>query len=181
MSERMMTKLPLSKLLRVARFIDRISLWSGKATAWLIFPLVLGLTYEVISRYVFKAPTIWAYDVAYMLYGSLFMLGAAFTLYQKGHIRTDIFYDRWSFKRQGRVDAFLYLFFFFPGMIFFFIAGLDEAIHSWSLLERSEVGAWRPPIYPFKTVIPLTALLLLIQGVSEFLKSIYAAVKGEWP
>jgi len=176
-----MEKLPLSKLMKVAEFIDRISQWSGKATAWLIFPLVLGLTYEVISRYVFKAPTIWAYDLAYMLYGAIFMLGAAFTLYKKGHIRTDIFYDKWNSKKQGKVDAFLYLFFFFPGMIFFFIAGLDEAIHSWSLWERSEVGAWRPPVYPFKTIIPLTALLLLVQGISELFKSIYAAVKGEWP
>ncbi|MDI6764041.1 MAG: TRAP transporter small permease subunit [Thermodesulfobacteriota bacterium] len=172
---------PFAKLLKTARFIDRISIWSGKTAAWLILPLVFGLTYEVISRYAFKAPTIWAYDLAYMLYGSLFMLGAAFTLYKKGHIRTDIFYDKWSSKRQGWIDAILYLFFFFPGMIFFMVAGLDEAALSWSLLEKSEAGAWRPPVYPFKTVIPLTALLLLVQGVSEFLKSVYAAVKGEWP
>lgn len=175
-----MIKMPLSKLLEISSFIDHISIWSGKATAWLIFPLIFGLTYEVISRYIFHAPTIWAYDLAYMLYGSMFMLGAAFTLYKKGHIRTDIFYDKWSSRKQGRVDAFLYLFFFFPGMIFFLIAGLDEAIHSWSLWEKSEYGAWRPPIFPFKTVIPLTAFLLLVQGVSEFLKSIYAAVRGEW-
>jgi TRAP-type mannitol/chloroaromatic compound transport system permease small subunit len=172
---------PFSKLIKTARVIDQISIWSGKITAWLIFPLVIGLTYEVISRYVFHAPTIWAYDVAYMLYGALFMLGAAFTLFKKGHIRTDIFYDKWTPRKQGWVDALLYLLFFFPGMIFFFLAGLDEALHSWSLLERSDVGAWRPPIYPFKTVIPLTALLLIIQGVSEFLKSLYAAFKGEWP
>ncbi len=170
-----------SKLLKTVKSIDKISIWSGKAAAWLIFPLVFGLTYEVISRYAFKTPTIWAYDLAYMLYGGLFMLGAAFTLYNKGHIRTDIFYDKWSSKRQGWIDAILYLFFFFPGMIFFLIAGLNEALHSWSLFEKSEAGAWRPPVYPFKTVIPLTALLLLIQGVSEFLKSVYAAVKGEWP
>ncbi len=172
---------PFSKLLKTTKFIDRISIWSGKMAAWLILPLVFGLTYEVVSRYAFKAPTIWAYDLAYMLYGSLFMLGAAFTLYKKGHIRTDIFYDQWTPKRQGWVDGLLYLLFFFPGMIFFFWAGLDEALHSWSLFERSEVGAWRPPIYPFKTVIPLTALLLLIQGVSEFLKSVHAAFTGEWP
>ncbi len=171
----------LLKFLNIARGIDRVGIWSGKIAAWLIFPLVIGLTYEVVSRYAFKAPTIWAYDLAYMLYGSLFMLGAAFTLFKKGHIRTDIFYDKWAPKKQGRVDALLYLLFFFPGMIFFFWAGLDEALHSWSLLERSEVGAWRPPIYPFKTVIPLTALLLIIQGVSEFLKSVYAMFKGEWP
>ncbi len=172
---------PSSKILKVTHWIDQIGIWSGKMTAWIIFPLVFGLTYEVISRYLFKSPTIWAYDLSYMLYGTLFMLGAAYTLFKKGHIRTDIFYDRWHPKKQGWVDALLYLLFFFPGMIFFFWAGLDEALHSWSLLEKSEVGAWRPPIYPFKTVIPLTALLLMVQGVSEFLKSVYAALKGEWP
>ncbi len=173
--------LSLEKLLRIARGIDQISLWFGKKVSWLILPLIFGLTYEVISRYLFKAPTIWAYDLAYMLYGSLFMLGAAFTLHKKGHIRTDIFYDRWPPQKQGRVDAILYLFFFFPGIILFLVAGLDEAIHSWILWERSEVGAWRPPIFPFKTVIPLTALLLLIQGVSELIKSLYAARRGVWP
>ncbi|MCX8118040.1 MAG: TRAP transporter small permease subunit [Desulfobacterota bacterium] len=173
--------LSIEKLLSIARGIDRISLWSGTKAAWLILPLIFGLTYEVISRYLFKAPTIWAYDLAYMLYGSHFMLGAAFTLFKKGHIRTDIFYDKWSPKKQGTVDALLYIFFFFPGIALFFVASLEEAIHSWSLWERSEVGAWRPPIFPFKTVIPLTALFLLVQGVSELIKSLYAAKKGEWP
>lgn len=173
--------LSIERLLGLARAIDRISLWSGTRAAWLILPLIFGLTYEVISRYLFKAPTIWAYDLAYMLYGSHFMLGAAFTLFKKGHIRTDIFYDKWPPKKQGTLDALLYIFFFFPGIALFLVASLEEAIHSWSLWERSEFGAWRPPIFPFKTVIPLTALLLLIQGVSELIKSLYAAKKGEWP
>ena len=171
---------PHKGLLKTVKFLDSIGEWSGKIVAWLIFPLVFGLTYEVIARYMFNAPTIWAYDIAYMLYGTIFMLGSSFTLYKKGHIRTDIFYARWSPQRQGWVDAILYLFFFFPGIFFFLIAGWNEALHSWSLLERSDVGPWRPPLYPFKTVIPLTALLLLVQGVSEFLKSLHAALKGEW-
>lgn len=173
--------LHFSNLLKIAKFIDQISIYSGKAVAWLILPLIFGLTFEVFSRYIFKSPTLWAYDLSYMLYGTIFMLGAAFTLYKKGHIRTDIFYEKWPPKKQGWVDAILYLFFFFPGMILFLFAGLEEAIHSWSLFERSEAGAWRPPIYPFKTVIPLTALLLLIQGISELIKSLYAAIRGEWP
>lgn len=161
--------------------IDTISLWSGKIVRWLIFPLMFGTTYEVISRYVFNAPTLWAYDLSYILYGSLFMLGASYTLYRGQHIRTDIFYAKWSPKTQGWIDATLYLLFFFPGITFFLIAGWSEAAHSWALLERSESGAWRPPIYPFKTVLPVTAALLLLQGISEFLKSLYAGIKGEWP
>jgi len=172
---------PSGKLWTMVNMIDTASNWSGKTVRWLIFPLVFGATYEVIARYAFNAPTIWAYDLSYMLYGSFFMLGAAYALRTKSHIRTDILYNRWSPRTQGWVDAILYLFFFFPGIIFFLIAGWDEAAHSWSIVERSEAGAWRPPIYPFKTVIPVTAFLLLFQGVSELVKSLYAGIKGEWP
>lgn len=172
---------PPRALLKTIRVIDAIGEWSGRIVAWLILPLVLGLTYEVISRYGFNAPTAWAYDTAYMLYGSHFMLGAGYCLLKKGHIRTDILYDRWSPRRQGWVDASSYLFLFFPGLIFFLLAGWDSALYSWSIREVSEASPWRPPIYPFKMVVPVTALLLLIQGVSEFLKSAYAALRGEWP
>jgi len=160
--------------------IDTLSEWSGRVFAWLIVPLVLGLTYEVIARYAFDAPTIWAYDVGYMLYGSHFMLGAAYTLLRKGHIRTDFFYEKWSPRRQGLIDAALYLFLFFPGVFFFFLAGWDSAAHSWFLRETSEASPWRPPLYPFKTVMPVTAALLFIQGISEFIKSVWAAKTGRW-
>ena len=172
---------PSGGIWSIVNIIDTISEWSGKIVRWLIFPLVFGSTYEVIARYVFHSPTLWAYDMSYMLHGSLFMLGAAYCLYRKSHIRTDIFYMNWSPKTQGWVDAICYLFFFFPGIFFYFIAGVNETAHSWQMLERSESGAWRPPIYPFKTVLPVTAFLLLLQGISEFVKSLYAGIKGEWP
>ena len=157
------------------RAMDRFAQWCGLAFCWLIIPLVAGITYEVFARYLFRAPTIWAYDVAYMLYGSHFMLGAAYTLYKGGHIRTDVFYQSWSPRTRGLIDASLYLFFFFPGMAFFLWMGLQEALHSWDIREVSNESPWRPIIYPFKSVIPLTALLLILQGASEFLKSAYAA------
>jgi TRAP-type mannitol/chloroaromatic compound transport system permease small subunit len=163
------------------RVIDKyVGELSGKIFFVLIFPMVGGLTYEVIARYVFHAPTIWAYDVTYMLYGSHFMLGATYTLYRKGHIRTDIIYDRLPVRGQGWIDAMAYLFLFFPGMIYFFAAGWQEALHAWQILERADTSPWRPPMYPFKTVIPMAAALLIIQGTSEFLKSLHAALRGEW-
>ena len=162
-------------------FIDKyIGDLSGKIFFILIFPMAGGAAYEVVARYAFGAPTIWAYDVTYMLYGSHFMLGATYCLYKKGHIRTDLIYEKLSARWQGWIDAVLYLFLFFPGMIFFFRAGWIEALHSWDILEKSQATAWYPPLYPFKTVIPFTAVLLMIQGVSEFLKSVYAALRGEW-
>jgi TRAP-type mannitol/chloroaromatic compound transport system permease small subunit len=163
---------------RIVLLIDALSDWSGRVVAWLIVPLMLSLTYEVLARYVFSAPTIWAYDVSYMLYGSHFMLGAGYTLYRGGHIRTDMLYHRWSPRMQGAVDAIGYLCFFFPAMLFFFWMGGQEAWHAWQILETSDASPWRPPLYPFKTVIPVTAALLLVQGVSEFLKSLHAVRTG---
>jgi TRAP-type mannitol/chloroaromatic compound transport system permease small subunit len=169
---------PPPALVAIVRAIDAFAEASGRIFCLLCLPLVVALTYEVIARYVFHAPTIWAYDVTYMLYGTIFMLGAAYTLYRGGHIRTDIFYQNWSFRTRGAVDATLYLFLFFPGMALFFWMGLQEALQAWDIREVSDASPWRPPIYPFKTVIPISAALLIIQGISEFLKAAYAAVTG---
>jgi TRAP-type mannitol/chloroaromatic compound transport system permease small subunit len=165
-------------VLSLVRGIDSASDWAGRLFCWLIVPLILGTTYEVIVRYLFNAPTIWAYDLSYMLYGAHFMLGAGYTLLKGGHIRTDIFYQNWSARTQGTVDALLYLFLFFPGMIFFFWMGSQEGLHSWSIGERSDASPWRPVVYPLKLVLPVTALLILIQGVSEFIKSLHLALRG---
>jgi TRAP-type mannitol/chloroaromatic compound transport system permease small subunit len=169
---------PPRALVTMVGTIDGLAIWSGRIFCWLVVPLVAALTYEVFARYVFHAPTIWAYDVAYMLYGTHFMLGAAYTLYRGGHIRTDLFYQNWSVRTRGRIDAALYLLLFFPGIALFFWMGLQEALHSWDIREVSDASPWRPILYPFKAVIPLALLLLMIQGVSEFLKSAYAAVAG---
>ena len=169
---------PWPALVRIVRVTDAISEWSGRIFCWLIIPLMLGTTYEVIARYAFNAPTIWAYDLSYMLYGSHFMLGAAYTLLKGGHIRTDIFYQNWSPRTQGLVDALLYLLLFFPGMIFFFWMGAQEGVQSLLIGERSDASPWRPVVYPLKLVIPVTALLILNQGVSEFIKSAHLALRG---
>jgi TRAP-type mannitol/chloroaromatic compound transport system permease small subunit len=173
-----MNQLPQG-LLHLLKVIDAVSEWSGKLAAWMIIPMVGGVTYEVFARYGFDAPTIWAYDLTYMLYGSLFMLGAAYTLRKGGHIRTDFFYGNWSVRTKGLVDSIGYLFFFFPGMAFFLIAGWDAAAQSWRIRELAEATAWRPPIYPFKAVIPVSAFLLMLQGVPELVRSLYAALRGE--
>lgn len=170
----------MESYLKYVRMIDQISNWSGRVVSFLVYPLVGGMAYEVLARYLFHAPTEWAYDITYMLYGSIFMLGAAYTLLQKGHIRTDLFYGKWSPRKQGKIDALLYLFLFFPGMILYLIAGIDYAAHSWITHERAGNSPWMPIIYPFKAVIPITAAMLIIQGISEFMKSVYAWKKGEW-
>jgi TRAP-type mannitol/chloroaromatic compound transport system permease small subunit len=171
---------PPRALVATVRFIDTVvGEWPARLVAWLVVALTLALVYEVVARYAFGAPTLWAFDVTYMVYGSHFMLGAAYALLHGAHIRTDIFYQRWSPRTRAIVDGTLYLVFFFPGMIFFFWMGVQEAVHSWRILEASSASPWRPPLYPFKTVLPLGLLLLLVQGVSEFLKSAWLARTGE--
>ena len=163
---------------RTIEVIDTIANWSGRVTAWLIIPMTIAVSWEVVARHFFRAPTIWAFDVTYMLYGTHFMLGTAYTLMRIGHVRTDMLYQGWSIRRQNLIDAIGYLFFFFPAMVFFFYFGWQESSHSWAIGETSDASPWRPIVYPFKTVIPLTALLLLVQGVAELLKSLYAIRTG---
>src|SRR5262245_14319062 len=140
--------------------------------------MTLAVTWEVVARHFFRAPTIWAFDVTYMLYGTHFMLGTAYTLMRIGHVRTDMLYQGWSVRRQNWVDAIGYVFFFFPAMFFLLYYGGIEAAHSRSFRVTSDASPWRPIVYPFKTVIPVTAGLLIIQGLSEVLKSVYAIRTG---
>jgi TRAP-type mannitol/chloroaromatic compound transport system permease small subunit len=167
-------------LIRIVHTIDGFSRWTGQAVAWLIIPLFLSLTYEGLARYLFNAPTLWAFDLSYMMYAAIFMLCAHYTLLRGAHIRTDMLWDKFSVRTKGRIDAIAYVFFFFPAMILLLYASVDEAWHAWQLGELSEQTAWRPVLWPFKAIVPLTSLLLLIQGVSELLKSLYAARTGRF-
>jgi TRAP-type mannitol/chloroaromatic compound transport system permease small subunit len=155
---------------RVLTAIDAVSTAAGWLGGWLIVPMTLAVAYEVTARYAFNAPTVWAYDLTYMLYCAQFMLAAAYTLLKGGHIRTDVFYERWSAKTRATIDTVSYVFFFLPGMLFVLYAGGVEAWHAWQIGERSDWTPWRPVIYPLKAVIPLTALLLVLQGLSELVK-----------
>lgn len=160
---------------------DRISTWTGWVTAVLIVPMVLSLVWEVFARYLFTAPTVWAYDLTYMLYGSFFMLGSAYTLKRDGHIRTDSFYAGWSVRRQGWTDAVCYVVIFFPGLIALLWVGSEFFLKSLSQGERVVTSPWMPIVYPFKFVIPLAAALLLIQGLAQFIRAIHAGMTGERP
>lgn len=160
--------------------LDQAGIYSGKLFAWLIIPMVGALVYEVFARYAFDAPTMWAYDMTFMLYGTHFMLGAAYTLQKGAHIRTDFFYRMWSERVQASVDLVIYLVCFFPGVGFFLWVSVGFTLKSWMQFERIVTSPWLPPVYPFKTVIPLAAALLLIQGISEVLKCIEAIQRGRW-
>ena len=152
----------------VTDWIDRLSIWSGKAVAWLIVPMFGVLVYEVFVRKFFR-PTIWANDIATMCYGAHFFLAGAYTLHLQKHIRTDFFSKNWSLKTQVRMDIAQYLLLFIPGMVMFTWISLEFARESWDLKEAL-MTTWRPPAYWYKTVIPVSSALILIQGLAEVLK-----------
>ena len=161
--------------------IDTISLWTGRVVAWLTLPLMLVVVYEVMARYLFTAPTRWAYDISRMLYGAMFVLGAAYALSKGVHIRADFIYRRWSVKTQGWVDTLLYVVCYFPTMVIFLWVSTEWA---WISLSRSERGtdtAWMPLLGPLKSCVPIGISFLILQGISELLKSVHAARKGKWP
>ena len=167
------------KLVRAIRVIDAISDWSGRIFAWLILPLIGVMTWEICVRYL-AHPTQWAYDLSYMIYGAMFMLGAAYTLRRGSHIRTDFLYQKWSVKTQALVDALCYLFLFVPGIAIFLWIGTEFAWQSWLRAERSVGSSWMPVIYPLKAVLPIATAMLLLQGLAEFLKCLHALRTGKW-
>ena len=161
--------------------IDRFSHWVGWIVCWITVPMFLVMVYEVVARYAFVAPTMWAYDMSRMFYGALFMLGAGYALAKGVHIRADFLYRNWSARTQGCVDSTLYLLLYFPGLAVFLWTSSDFAGLAWLRGERGMDTAWMPYMAPIKTVLPVGTVLLMVQGVSETLKSLYAAWKGRWP
>jgi len=164
--------------IRIVRAIDRFTDTTGTWVAWLNVPLVLAVSYEVIARYAFSAPTIWSFDVTYMLYATIFMLGSAYALHKGAHVRTDFLFEKWSIRTQGAIDSVAYIAFFFPALFVFLVVSGHEAWYAFDIGETSEQTPWRPILWPFKAVVPLTCLLLMIQGLSETIKSVYAARTG---
>jgi TRAP-type mannitol/chloroaromatic compound transport system permease small subunit len=161
---------------RFIKVVDQISLWSGKIFSWLVLPMAGVLVWEVFIRYVHR-PTLWAVDISTMCYGTHYWLAGAMTLYLGKHIRTDFLYQRWKPHTQCWVDVICYLFLFLPGMVMFTWLSIEYAAESWVLLEEM-MTTWRPPAYWYKSTIPLGAVLLLLQGISELLKSVKLLLTG---
>ena len=161
--------------------IDRFSKVIGNIVCWITIPLILGMVYEVFARKLFLSPTIWAYDMSRFLYGALFMLGAGYALSKGVHIRADFLYRNFKVKTQGTVDFWLYLLFYFPGLLVFLYMTIGFVQESIMRGEKGMDTTWMPYMWPIKTCLLLGIIFLLIQGISEILKSFYAATKGRWP
>lgn len=162
------------------RFADNVSAWFGKSFAWLIIFMAAGTGYEVFVRYVLNSPTPWALDVSFIMYGTLFMMGGAYTLSRGGHVRGDFLYRLLQPKTQGKLDLVLYILFFFPGVTALIFAGWKYASRSWAFGEVSVNSPAGIPIYQFKTVIVVTGILLFIQGIAQIMRCIIAIRTNEW-
>lgn len=165
----------------IVQAIEVFSQWQGRIVALFVVPIIAAMVYEVVARKLFIAPTLWAFDVSRMLYGTAFMLGAAYALMRGLHIRADFLYRGFSVKTQGRVDLVLYVVLFMPGMLFLFWAGYGFALKSFLQNERAGDSTWAPIVWPVKICLTLGVGFLLLQGVAEILKAWYAATRGKWP
>ena len=172
-------------MLTYIRVVDQITSWAGKVFAWCIMIMTFGTAYEVFVRYLLRDPTSWAFDLSYIMYGTLFMMAGAYTLSRGGHVRGDVVYRLWKPKTQARIEFVLYFFFFFPGILALIYAGADYAMESWSYNNgMGEVAISSPagvPVSQFKTVIPVAGTLLFIQGVAQVFRCIICMKTGEWP
>ena len=161
--------------------IDKFSKLIGNIVCWITMPLIFGMVYEVLARKLFLAPTIWAYDMSRFFYGALFMLGAGYALSKGVHIRADFLYRNFKVKTQGTIDFVLYLIFYFPGLLVFLYMTTGFLQESIMRGERGMDTTWMPYMWPIKTCLLIGIIFLLVQGVSELLKSYWAKEKGEWP
>jgi TRAP-type mannitol/chloroaromatic compound transport system permease small subunit len=161
--------------------VDGISTWVGKAAAWLIIGLMLLVCVEVFKRYLLNAPTAWIFDLDNMLYGTLFMLCGAYTLAQNAHVRGDFLYSSMKPRTQAFLDLILYVVFFIPGIAALIYAGYSYAADSWRILEHSTVTSDGPPVYHFKSIIPIAGALVMLQGAAEIVRAVVCLRTGEWP
>jgi TRAP-type mannitol/chloroaromatic compound transport system permease small subunit len=162
-------------------FVDKISTWVGQAFSFCIVLLTLHVTWEVFVRYALDAPRAWAFDVMIMFYGTLFMMAGAYTLAKNSHVRGDVLYGFFTPRVQAALDLTLYIVAFIPGVFALTYAGYFYAAESWAINEHSTITYEGPPIYPFKTVIPLAGAILLAQGIVEIIRCILCLKQGEWP
>lgn len=176
-----MNKVQLMTVQLFLNRIDRITTWAGKAASWLMVGLMLLICAEVFKRYLLNAPTAWIFDASNMLYGTLFMLGGAYTLAQNGHVRGDFLYSSMKPRTQASLDLVLYFVFFIPGILALCYAGWEYAGDSWRIHEHSTLTANGPPIYHFKAVIPIAGALMMLQGLAEIVRCIVCLKTGAWP
>jgi TRAP-type mannitol/chloroaromatic compound transport system permease small subunit len=157
---------------KIVGVVEKLSEWTGKAGSWLCAALMISIAYEVVMRYGFRAPTLWSFDISYMLGGSLFVLGLAWVLRDDGNVRVDIISSRFSPKTQLWINLLFTAILFFPMTAYLFYTSMLQTIRSWRILEKASYTVWYPPLYPMRTLVSIALLLWLIQGVAGFYRNL---------
>lgn len=163
----------------VLRFIDNLNDWIGRFLSYGSFVMFVLVLSEVVRRYFFNSPTVWANELTQLIFGAYVILSGGYILRWGGHVNVDIFYSTLSARGKAILDiATSLIFFLFCGMLFYY--GGQLAWESLSTFEHSQ-SAWNPPLFPFKLCIPLGAILLILQGIAKLIRDIITVVKGEAP
>lgn len=168
-------------MLTYIRVVDQITSWAGKVFAWCIMIMTFGTAYEVFVRYLLRDPTSWAFDLSYIMYGTLFMMAGGYALSRDSHVRGDVFYRLWPPRVQATVEFVLYFLFFFPGVLALVYSGWEYALESWGYLEVSVMSPANMPVFPFKTIIPVASTVLLLQGIAQVFRCVICIRTGAWP
>ena len=163
------------------KYIDWLSEWTGQGISWVTLVLMGILVYDTICRYAFSRAVVWAYDASYMVGGCIFVVAAAYTLKVRGHVRVDVFYHRYPAWGKGLVDTLFALLFFFPALGLLLYYSTESTILSWQIKENVMESHLRPPLYPLRTVLSIALLLLLLQGIATFIRSLFLMIKGREP
>ena len=167
-------------MLKFIRTIDYLSETIGKTFGWVVLVLTAGTCYEVFCRYVLDDPTDWAFDMSYMFYGAMFLMGGAYTLAKGGHVRGDFIYRKWQPRTQAKVDFVLYILFFFPGILAMVLTGFTYGAESMRILEVSANSPVGVPVWPLKMIIFVAGVTLFLQGLAELCRCVLCIRDNEW-
>ena len=165
--------------MKFVKLIDKISEWSGALAAWLVVPLTAVVIIDVFQRHVLNSPTHWGYDVLWMLFSAQFLIGGAYTLLRKGHIRIDIVYGLLSERAKLIYDIVNTAVVILLPAILLTWAGIVFAADAWIHDERLSTTNWFFPAGPSRTLIPIGFFLIALQCIAEIIKNIHALKKGK--
>lgn len=163
---------------KVLSLIDRITGSVGVIAAWLVVPLVLATAYEVFTRYALNAPTVWAFEIGYMMMGSHFLLGAAYTLREGSHVRVDLIDNFVSPKVTAGIRTAGYLFLLLPCLLWLSWGLWEYFDTAWVKNETSGHSSWNPVVWPYRLVFLISFLVLTLQVVGEIIKG-FQIVSGK--
>lgn len=159
--------------------VDAVSEWTGSIGRWLCVALIIVATFDVVMRYVFNAPTVWAYEVSIMMGAAIYALGWAYGHLHKSHVRVDVIYSHLSTRGKAILDIVCSVLFMFPLLTFLSISAMSWTFQAWKIGEKMMESFWYPPAGPLRTVFAYGLVLFLLQGVVELIKAIYIVARGE--